>query len=263
MRYERDTVMNRDTKLTDLFVEQLKRIYAPNNSHFSKSALGLSDFQRASCEIAPEQAFQTADIISMGIDYGEKLSHIVIIGTQPDLGYETCYVIHTREIESIPLSRIHEKRDSHVDQISRFAEEFEVDVIVNDANGIGTDRHTQLRDICRDIEVFGAYFDTGESARKTGNVIEPIINGDRITCSKVDRVAELIQAIRSGRILLPESLAGRDKFLHHLTSMSVHAAYNAKTRIHGSEIEYHHKDTHFFCALLYALLGIWRRKNET
>lgn len=249
--------LNISPALIDTFLRQVHRHLVPDETMHQENSLGEHDLLRARTSVSREEAQTMAAQIVAGVDYGDEETHVIVLGSLPDLSHDTCIIIHC---EAIPTGDLAAFRD--VDRVVELATEFRFAAVVDDPNGLGSDRHRILKKLCSGIPVYGGFFDASAYTRKDSEYAKPETRDDRIIVPKVHAVRSVLRAVRNGRILIRDRIENLTMLEKHLGAMYIGVRSRGAHDVVQPSVEHRHSEDHFFSALIYARLALWRIKNE-
>lgn len=203
---------------------------------------------------------------SLGIDWGQTQSWVVLRARGFDpVNPEMSCIAYVEEINRETLINHGINPDNtvlaHVERVCQLVQLFDVQIIVNDANGIGIDRNKELLRRFPN-RTWGAFFDTGETTRqmRSSKLIQPLWNstGRRVTFSKLSKVKEIQNEFRRMAIGIPQ-YAGDDveilrKFIDHHMNLGIQPRFNMEAE-REYEIVTKFSDDHLFDANMYSSLG--------
>jgi hypothetical protein len=203
---------------------------------------------------------------SIGIDWGEKQSWVVVKVAYFGKNRFNA-IVYLEEInENVILRAGLSPKDglAHVKRVAQIIRHFDIDIIVNDANGIGIDRNKTLMQYFPN-KVYGAFFDTSESGKQlrgsASKLIVPNWNEDqkRVTFSKLSRVKEIQNQFRQEKVLIPIATGDYNetirKFIDHHCNLGIQPRLNVEAN-REYEIVVKFGDDHFFDSNMYADVGL-------
>jgi hypothetical protein len=203
--------------------------------------------------------------ISMGIDWGVNQSWAIISANGFDAqDKEIRCVVHVAEIndESLKKFGVHNHISPHVEYAAKLMEIFGCDICVNDANGIGADRHAQL--VKRfPGRVYGAFFDTAEQGRqlRQSKMLMPQWNESsyRVTFSKVALVKAILGEVRKGDVGLPQMTGEHAevirKYIRHHQALAVQSRWEETWQREFEIVVKMHSQDHLYDADMYSRVG--------
>ncbi|MBL8021687.1 MAG: hypothetical protein JNM27_18590 [Leptospirales bacterium] len=245
--------------LVNACLRQIHRQFVPDDKlQQQQKPLSAQELTGAKLTLTLETALSIRKSVVAGLDYGKDLSHFIVLGKLSDASQDLSVVIYSEEILA---NEPNGYRD--IDRAAELVHKFGIETIVDDANGIGADRHRILKGMCPEIPVIGGFFDTAAYDRKENDLTTPHLHGASITVSKVAAVSSLLKALRNGRLLLRDDLENLQTVEDHLQSMYVCDLPRGRHDVIQPCIKYVHYEDHFFSALMYARLAQWSLSNET
>jgi hypothetical protein len=249
--------LNISPALIDTFLRQVQRHLVPDETMHQENALGEHDLLRARTNVSREEAQEMSAHIVAGVDYGDEITHLIVLGSLPEISHDASILIHCEEIRAQGASEF-----SDVNRVAELAEQFHFDAIVDDPNGLGADRHRILIKLCAGIPVYGGLFDTAAYTRKDTEPARPALKDDRIIVPKVYAVRGVLRAIRNGRLLIRDQMNNLATLEKHLSAMYIGVRSRGSYDVVQPSVEHRHDEDHYFSALIYARLALWRIQNE-
>jgi len=235
---------------------------------FLKGDYTLSELELRACEQQWSMVYQRIPVlqnVSVGIDWGEKSSWVVVMANGIDIQHPSkkC-VVYVEEINQYSLERSGLKNISlnHVERVKQIVAAFGCEIIVNDANGLGVDRNSDLIQTY-DKRAWGCFFDTAEQSRqlRKSTLQEPMWSKEKhkVTISKVN-VWKTIQAeIRKQLIMFPSSQSQDgptvNMFFHHMQALGIQSRFDVEKNREFEIVVKLHSNDHLADALMYANIG--------
>lgn len=243
--------------LVDTFLRQVHRHLMPDETMHQETPLGEHSLVRAQASVSREEALTMSHQIVAGVDYGEEKTHVVVLGSLPDVAHDAVILLHCEEIHARGSAGV-----CDVDRVADLATEFRFAAIGDDPNGLGADRHRILKKLCGRIPVYGGIFDPAAYTRRDSEPTRPQVKEDRIIVPKVYAVRGVLRAIRNGRILIRHPIENFAMLEKHLSAMYIGVRSRGNHAVVQPSVEHSHDEDHFFSALIYARLALWRIQNE-
>jgi hypothetical protein len=203
--------------------------------------------------------------VSVGVDWGETESWCVVSagGYDSDPG-KRCIVYAERIIaERLVANGISPTMPAaHAERVYQIAVKFGAQIIVNDANGIGVDKHKHLL-AKMPGRVWGAFFDTADMGRQMTHDTRMIMpqwaeSQSRVTFSKLILVKEIQNEYRSMQVALPSESPDTAEdigfFIQHAKNLGIQPRWSMESE-REYEIVTKFGDDHFFDAGMYSYIG--------
>jgi len=216
--------------------------------------------------------------ISIGIDWGSVTGSWLTVratGFDPEKPELSCvvYVEHINEENLQALGytgKIENQDEEHVARVIKLAEIFQANIIINDANGMGIDRHLKLKRRFP-TKVWGAWWNTAEQkSQLTGTIqinnmhVEPNFqkgkNGEagKVTMSQIQMVRMIQREYKEGDTGIPMIVGEEAKiintFIQHHTNLGIQPLWDAKYDREYEAIR-QYGEHHLMDADMYARVG--------
>ena len=206
------------------------------------------------------------DKMSMGIDWGEQESWLTIRGKISGFDVKSSILkLVVINDEFLDLMGFKPRPENHVKAVAKLIERYRPEIVVDDANGIGIDRHSWLASQFPG-KVFGAFYDTQEKNKsEQTRLLNPVWSDSqkRVTIPKVKLIKDIMMEIRNQDVSLPEMADDRPIELHikHHVNLGVQSRIDL---IKDREFQIWVKfgPEHFFDSDIYAKVGLDRLYGE-
>lgn len=237
---------------------------------FLKSDQRLEEFEIRACERSWHMFHNrtaTMQNVSVGIDWGENSSWLIVIANGIELLIpHKPSIVYIEEINQKTLQENGYSGDKtdHVKRAKEICDRFAADGIVDDANGLGVDRHAYLVK-WYPKRCWGAFFDSAEEGRqiRKSKFLEPVWNNTqrKVTISKVNSWRDIISTVRRAGMCYPNSVEPTrivNAFVKHMQSLGIQPRWSTEYEREFEIVVRMNKNDHLACANIYAM-AIWNK----
>ncbi len=197
---------------------------------------------------------------SVGIDWGESESWIVVVGEGVDGMLRVVFAMRIAR-DTLKKYGFGELPDNHVELAMKVIDTFNPKIIVNDANGIGITHNAKLYRKFKDRS-YGSFYDTNEGKQDAVSRSSVIVRWDEskgiVTVPRVVELTETMSIFQEGRVQIPViETATMETFKKHI--MSLASSYQMEDKSGKvRQIVGHVGPDHFAHAFTYARIGYER-----
>ena len=207
-----------------------------------------------------ERPLGMARNVSIGVDWG-IVSWVVIRanGFQPNPKYPRVIYVERIDEASLKEHGYQGRQEDHWKRVADLVIQFKAKIVVNDANGIGVDRNSNLVNKFP-TRAWGCFYDTNEieKQKKKQALIIPnwVEKSRRVTVSRLSTFKLLVQEYEKGKphIVLPALDPEVDEFITHHAALVIQKMADEKTG-EVFEIVGHTGADHFAHADNYSKVG--------
>jgi hypothetical protein len=211
------------------------------------------------------QGIGNARNVSVGIDWGKDESWVVVRASGFAPNEKHSKVIYVEKIcpETLKANGYEGNQNEHVERASDIIETFRAKIVVNDANGIGSDRNETL--IKRyPQKAWGCFYDTDEiQKQKTKQkLIIPQWSSARrtVNVSRLYTFRSLIREFEERRVTIPQLSPMVELFVKHHCALAIQKMVDDKGRVY--EIVGHTGPDHLGHANNYSKIGFEKIVNN-
>lgn len=171
--------------------------------------------------------------VSVGVDWGDE-SWVVVRanGFQPDTRKPKVIYMEKIDRESLLKGGYERTGIAQAKRVADIAIFFNARIIVNDANGIGSDRNAYLRKMFP-TKAWGCFYDTDEQDKQRRKVmlIQPqwSENTGRVTVSRLNTLKLLIEEYTSKKVAIPRIDMVVEEFIKHHANLAIERYQDEKT----------------------------------
>lgn len=239
---------------------------------YLKGSNRLSEADIRPCHSGWHMTFQrtmTMGTMSLGVDWGETESWVVVScdGYDPIPARRAIIYLERITKEELIRNGIDPAMPAaHAERVYQIAIKYGVNIIVDDANGIGVDKHKHLM---RKLpgRVWGAFFDTTDADKPhDSKLIIPRWEEGRktVTFSKIIVLKEVQQEFRTQQIAIPADTAEHHEtielFVKSCQNLGIQPRWDM-TSEREYEIVSKFGPDHFLDALFYSYIGFHKLKG--
>jgi len=208
--------------------------------------------------------------ISLGVDWGKTESWVVLGGSDAnDKGKFKVVYVERINNEILEKNGLKPREENHQIRVEHLANLFKVNILVNDANGLGIDKNSYLNNKFGKRS-FGAWYDTQANLkqmlgqnRKNSKITEANWNenANKVTINRTFAFKQVLSLIKNENIELPALDPIIEIFHSHIKACNIITRKDETTGKETQNMISTGAD-HLCHALVYCYLG-WKKVTKT